>query len=63
MKLTSLNSARLGLRPKFFRLCYNELGDLYLDKLNKHRLTRNLVHRLARLGYTVTLEQKAALAA
>jgi len=51
------------LRPKFFRLCYNELGDLYLDKLNKHRLTRNLVHRLARLGYTVTLEQKAALAA
>jgi len=42
------------------RVCYNELGDLYLDRLNKHHLTRNLVHRLERLGYTVTLEQKAA---
>jgi len=42
------------------RVSYNELGDLYLDKLNKHHLTRNLVHRLERLGYTVTLEQKAA---
>src|SRR5437879_9134191 len=40
------------------RVCYNELGDVYLDKLNKHHLTRNLVHRLERLGYTVTLEQK-----
>jgi transposase len=41
---------------------YNDLGDLYLDKLNKHHLTRNLVHRLERLGYSVTLEpqQKAA---
>jgi transposase len=42
------------------QVCYNELGDLYLDKLHKHDLTRNLVHRLQRLGYTVTLEQKAA---
>lgn len=42
------------------QVCYNELGDVYLDKLNKHHLTRNLVHRLERLGYTVTLEQKAA---
>jgi transposase len=42
------------------QVCYNELGDLYLDKLNKHTLTRNLVHRLERLGYAVTLEQKAA---
>ena len=42
------------------QVCYSELGDLYLDKLNKHHLTRNLVHRLERLGYTVTLEQKAA---
>lgn len=42
------------------QVCYNELGDLYLDKLNKHHLTRNLVHRLERLGYAVTLEQKAA---
>jgi len=39
---------------------YSELGDLYLDKLNRHTLTRNLVHRLERLGYTVTLEQKVA---
>ena len=36
------------------------LGNLYLDKLNKHHLTRNLVHRLERLGYTVTLDQKLA---
>ena len=39
---------------------YQDLGDLYLDKLNKHHLTRNLVRRLERLGYTVTLEQVAA---
>src|SRR5881397_1040444 len=40
----------------------NDLGDLYLDKLNKNHLTRNLVHRLERLGYavTLTLQQKAA---
>jgi transposase len=42
------------------QVCYNELGDLYLDKLNRHTLTRNLVHRLERLGYTVTLQQNAA---
>ena len=34
---------------------YHDLGDLYLDKLNKNHLTRNLVHRLERLGYSVTL--------
>jgi len=34
---------------------YNDLGDLYLDRLNQHHLTRNLVHRLERLGYSVTL--------
>jgi transposase len=41
---------------------YNDLGDLYLDTLNKHHLTRNLVHRLERLGYsvTLTLQQEAA---
>lgn len=39
---------------------YKDLGDLYLDKLNKHHLTRNLVRRLERLGYTVTLEGVAA---
>lgn len=41
---------------------YNDLGDLYLDNLNKNHLTRNLVHRLERLGYSVTLtpQEKAA---
>jgi transposase len=41
---------------------YTDLGDLYLDHLNKHHLTRNLVHRLERLGYsvTLTLQQNAA---
>lgn len=39
---------------------YNDLGDLYLDKLNRHRLTRNLVRRLERIGYRVTLAEKVA---
>ena len=41
---------------------YNDLGDLYLDKLNTHQVTRTLVHRLERLGYVVTLapQQDAA---
>jgi transposase len=41
---------------------YSDLGDLYLDTLNKNHLTRNLVHRLERLGYSVilTLQEKAA---
>src|SRR6202140_2295630 len=34
---------------------YQELGDVYLDNLNKHHLTRNLVRRLERLGFSVTL--------
>jgi len=42
------------------RVCSNGPGGLYLDKLNKHHLTRNLVHRLERTGHTVTLEHKAA---
>lgn len=44
------------------QVSYNDLGDLYLDKLNQNHLTRNLVHRLERLGYavTLTLQQKAA---
>ncbi|HET6177224.1 MAG TPA: transposase [Candidatus Sulfotelmatobacter sp.] len=37
------------------QISHNDLGDLYLDKLNKNHLTRNLVHRLERLGYSVTL--------
>jgi transposase len=44
------------------QVSYNDLGDLYLDKLNKSHLTRNLVHRLERLGYSVILtpQQEAA---
>src|SRR5215468_3017425 len=44
---------------------YNDLGDLYLDRLNAHPLTRNLVHRLERLGFQVTLtpQQNTAHAA
>jgi len=41
---------------------YNDLGDLYLDKLNTHHVTRNLVRRLERLGYSVTLVPKQAAA-
>lgn len=41
---------------------YNDLGDLYLDKLNNHQVTRNLVHRLERLGYAVTLTPKQSAA-
>jgi hypothetical protein len=37
------------------QVSYNDLGDLYLDKLNKNHHTRNLVHRVERLGYSVTL--------
>jgi transposase len=44
------------------QVSYNDLGDLYLDKLNKSHLTHNLVHGLERLGYVVslTLQQQAA---
>jgi transposase len=41
---------------------YNDRGDLYLDNLNKHHLTRNLVRRLERLGYSVTLSFQGAAA-
>jgi transposase len=41
---------------------YNDLGDRYLDNLNKHHLTRNLVHRLERLGYSVTLTPQQEVA-
>jgi transposase len=41
---------------------YNDLGDLHLDNLNKHHLTRNLVRRLERLGYSVTLNFQGAAA-
>lgn len=39
---------------------YKDLGATYLDGLEKRRTTRNLVRRLERLGYEVTLGCKAA---
>jgi transposase len=42
------------------QVSYNDLGDLYLDRLNKEHLARNLSHRLQRLGYAVTLQQQVA---
>jgi hypothetical protein len=44
------------------QVSYNDLGDLYLDKLNKHHLTRNLIHRLERLGYSVILTPQEEVA-
>ncbi len=42
------------------RTPYKDLGATYLDGLEKRRVTRNLVRRLERLGYEVTLGPKAA---
>jgi len=44
------------------QVSYNDLGDLYLDKLNTNHLTRELVPRLERLGYAVklTIQQETA---
>lgn len=39
---------------------YIELGADYFDQRNDHSLQRQLVKRLERLGYTVTLEPAAA---
>jgi len=39
---------------------YRDLGPTYLDGIEKRRTTRNLVRRLERLGYEVTLGPKAA---
>lgn len=39
---------------------YKDLGATYLDGMEKRRTTRNLVRRLERLGYEVTLGHKAA---
>jgi transposase len=39
---------------------YRDLGASYLDSLQQRRTTRNLVRRLERLGYEVTLGPKAA---
>ena len=42
------------------RMPYKDLGATYLDGIEKRRTTRNLVRRLERLGYDVTLGPKAA---
>ena len=42
------------------QISYHDLGDLYLDRLSKDHLARNLIHRLQRLGYAVTLQQQVA---
>jgi len=39
---------------------YRDLGPTYLDGIEKRRTTRNLVRRLERLGYEVTLGPQAA---
>lgn len=41
-------------------LPYRELGEAYLDQLDQTRTAANLKRRLERLGYTVTLQLKAA---
>jgi transposase len=37
---------------------YAELGETYLDRLDKRRTVRSLVHRLERLGYEVQVQQQ-----
>jgi hypothetical protein len=39
---------------------YTDLGETYLDRVEKRRVSRNLVRRLERLGYEVTIQPKAA---
>lgn len=43
-------------------VAYKDLGDLYLDNLNKHHLARNLIRRLERLGYSVAVTPAGAVA-
>ncbi len=40
------------------RLPYNELGDDYFNKIDKEKLTKNMVKRLEKLGYEVQLTKK-----
>jgi transposase len=39
---------------------YQDLGPQYFEKLNEDRTKRHLVHRLEKLGYTVTLQKQEA---
>lgn len=40
--------------------CYQDLGPDYFEHLNEEKTRRNLVHRLEKLGYKVSLEKKEA---
>jgi transposase len=40
--------------------CYQDLGRDYFDRTNEHRVKRQLVKRLEKLGYVVTLNKKNA---
>lgn len=42
---------------------YRDLGDAYLDRLSRHRVTNQLVRRLERMGYDVQLVAADAAAA
>ena len=39
---------------------YKDLGDAYLDSIDAQRVSTNLVRRLQRLGFDVTISQRAA---
>jgi transposase len=41
------------------RVPYQDLGETYLDRLDEHRVASNLVRRLERLGYNVTVAKAA----
>ncbi len=43
------------------RESYRELGGAYFDQLERQRVEQRLVHRLERLGYTVTLQPPAEM--
>jgi len=51
---------RKPIYPLSHQVCYQGLGDAYLEKCNRYRLTGNLVRPFERLGSSVTLQQKAA---
>jgi transposase len=38
---------------------YRDLGAMYFDKLEQHRVEKRLVHRLERMGYQVILQLSA----
>ena len=42
------------------KLEYRELGENYFDKRDAEQTARNLINRLGKLGYEVTVKPKAA---